>query len=84
MPAPMLELYSHRADLVVEHFVSQAAHLHPDLAPFFGLVRSDPAAFSASYADHLSHAVLPTVAPLPSWKKRLPIWINKIVGGLER
>ena len=81
MPMPMLELYSHRADLVVEHFASQAAHLYPDLAPLFGQVRSDPAAFSSSYAARLSPAVLPVSAPPPGWKKRLPIWISKMVGG---
>ena len=84
MPTPMLELYSHRADLVVEHFASQAAQLYPDLAPLFGLVRSDPAAFSSSYAARLTPAVLPVSAALPSWKKRLPIWMGKIVGGRER
>lgn len=86
MPTPMLELYSHRADLIVDHFASQAAHLYPDLAPLFGLVRSDPVAFSAAYAGRLAPAVLPLSvpvppAPVPSWKQRLPIWISKMVGG---
>ena len=84
MPTPMLELYSHRADLVVQHFASQAAHLYPDLAPLFGLVRSDPTAFSSHFGARTAPMVLPASTPLPSWKKRLPIWISKMVGSSGR
>ena len=84
MPLPMLELFSYRADAVVEHFATQAAHLYPDLAPLFGTVRTDPAAFSRSYAARMSPEALPAGAGGASWKKRLPIWLRQVVGGARR
>ncbi len=84
MPLPMLELFSYRADAVVEHFATQAAHLYPDLAPLFGTVRSNPAAFSRSYAARMSPEALPAGAGGASWKKRLPIWLRQVVGGARR
>lgn len=53
MPPAMLDLYSHRADIVVAHFEQNLAERYPDLREAFALVRRDPAAFAALFAQSL-------------------------------
>ena len=49
MPPAMLDLYTHRADLIVTHFEQNLAELYPDLKEAFTLVRREPAAFAALF-----------------------------------
>lgn len=49
MAAPMLDLYSHRADSIVAHYQAHCRGSDARRDRYFDLVRSDPAAFAAAY-----------------------------------
>ena len=53
MPPSMMDLYSHRADLVVAHYEQNLAQQYPDLSEAFASVRRNPEKFAAIFARSL-------------------------------
>lgn len=78
MPIPMLDLYSHRADLVVQHFLANAGETYRDLVPAFESVRQDAARFELAYAA-LKRTGGARGFAAEDWRSRLPQGIQQLL-----